>query len=69
MTLERIDATAHLMKDQQHNNDPEVDVLIDALVKKLQSNREILRKSANYGRLVWRVDRRRGLEIDLEPKI
>ena len=58
------------MNDQHHNDFMAVDNLIDALVKKLQSNREILRKSPNYGRLVWRLDRRRGqVEIDLELKI
>ena len=58
------------MDDQQKNNFAAVDTLIDALVKKLQSNREILRKSPNYGRLVWRLVRKRGqVEIDLELKI
>ncbi len=58
------------MNDQHHNDFAAVDKLIDALVKKLRSNREILRKSPNYGRLVWRMDRKRGqVEIDLELKI
>ena len=58
------------MDDQPHDNAAAVDRLIDALVKKLRSNREMLRKSPNYGRLVWRVDRKRGqIEIDLELKI
>ncbi len=56
--------------DEHSINAAAVDNLIDALVKKLQSNREVLRKSPNYGRLVWRVDRKRGqVEIDLELKI
>ena len=47
----------------------EVDELISALVKKLQSNRELLQRSISHGRLVWRVDRKKDkTEIDLELK-
>ena len=50
------------------NNIAAVDKLIEALLKKLQSNREVLQKSPDYGRLIWR--RKNGeIEIDLELKI
>ena len=56
------------MNDQQRNYDSPVDQLIATVVKKLQANRDVLQKSPNYGRLIWR--RKKGeLEIELELKI
>ena len=53
-------------KDQ----DKDVEELITAIGKKLVGNREILKKSLNFGRLTWRRDRKnRVIEIDLEPKL
>ena len=52
------------------NQDKDVEELISAIAKKLVGNRDILKKSLNFGRLTWRRDRKnRVIEIDLEPKL
>ena len=57
------------MDDQDHDRRA-VDNLIDAVIRKLRSNPEMLQKSLNYGRLVWRCDRGRGkIDIKLELNI
>ena len=58
------------MKDRVSQTDDLVDHLIDAIVRKLRANRVILLRSANYGRLVWRRNKKDGqIEVDLEPKL
>ncbi len=46
----------------------DVEALIAALVAKIESNRDIVGRSA-YGRLTWRKSRNGGFEVDLEPKL
>ena len=47
-----------------------VDQLIDSIMRKLQANRGILLRSVNYGRLVWRRNKKDGqIEVDLELKL
>ena len=57
------------MNENQSPNNREVDELINTIGKKLQANREILKKSLAYGRLVWRNKRNGEVEIDLELKL
>ena len=57
------------MQDRQSYNNKEVDALIDTICRKLQANREILKRSLSYGRLVWRHKRNGEVEIDLELKL
>ena len=46
------------------------DHLINSIVQKLQANREILSRSVNYGRLVWRRNKKDDqMEVDLELKL
>jgi len=55
---------------RNQNTDPAVEELITSIGKKLNGNREILKKSLNFGRVTWRRDRKNGaIEIDLEPKL
>ena len=47
-----------------------VDHLINSVVQKLQANREVLSRSVNYGRLVWRRNKKDDqIEVDLELKL
>lgn len=57
------------MQDRQSHNDGEVDALIETICRKLQANREILKRSLSYGRLVWRNRKNGEVEIDLELKL
>ena len=58
------------MKDRVSQTNDLVDHLINAIVQKLQANRGILLRSVNYGRLVWRRNKKDGqIEVDLEPKL
>ncbi len=58
------------MKNPVNQTNDLVDQLIDSILRKLQANRGILMRSVNYGRLVWRRDKKDGqIEVDLEPKI
>ena len=57
------------MKDRQSYSSRQVDELIDTICRKLQANREILKRSLSYGRLVWRNRKNGEVEIDLELKL
>jgi hypothetical protein len=57
------------MKYGQSYSSRDVDALIDAICRKLQANREHLKKSLHYGRLVWRIKKNEEVEIDLELKL
>ena len=58
------------MKDRVSQTNDLVEHLINTIVQKLQANREILLRSVNYGRLVWRRNKSDGqIEVDLEPKL
>jgi hypothetical protein len=57
------------MTDREHSDNREVDALIDTICRKLQANREILKRSLSYGRLVWRDKRNGEVEIDLVLKL
>ena len=58
------------MKDRASQTNELVDHLINAIVQKLEANREILLRSVNYGRLGWRRNKNNGqIEVDLEPKL
>ena len=58
------------MKDRVGQTNELVDHLINAIAHKLQANREILLRSVNYGRLVWRRNKNNGqIDVDLEPKL
>ncbi len=58
------------MQDKRSQSSVEVDELITAIHSKLLANSEILKKSANFGRLTWRRSRKNGvIEVDLELKL
>ena len=58
------------MKDRMSQTNELVDQLIDSIMRKLQANRGILLRSVNYGRLVWRRNKKDGqIEVDLELKL
>ena len=58
------------MNDRMSQTNELVDHLINTIIHKLQANREILSRSVNYGRLVWRRNKKDGqIEVDLEPKL
>ena len=42
------------MKNPMGQTNELVEHLINSVVQKLQANREVLSRSVNYGRLVWR---------------
>jgi len=46
----------------------DVKALIAALTAKLESNSDIVGRSA-YGRLTWRKSKNGGFQVDLEPKL
>ena len=58
------------MKDGRSQTTVTVDDLIEAIVKKLETNRAVLEKSIHYGRISWRLGRKAGdIEVDFEPKL
>ena len=58
------------MKNPMGQTNELVDHLINSVVQKLQANREILSRSVNYGRLVWRRNKKDDqIEVDLELKL
>jgi hypothetical protein len=50
-------------------SESEVERLITQIVSKLDANRAILARSVEYGRLVWRRDRRGRIEIKIQPDL
>ncbi len=58
------------MKNPMGQTNELVDHLINSVVQKLQANRETLSRSVNYGRLVWRRNKKDDqIEVDLELKL
>ncbi len=58
------------MKNPMGQTNELVDHLINSVVQKLQANREVLSRSVDYGRLVWRRNKKDDqIEVDLELKL
>ena len=58
------------MKNQSPADPIGVDYLIDAIKRKLEANRSTLERSISFGRLSWRLNKKKGeIEVDLEPKL
>jgi hypothetical protein len=58
------------MNPEQGNQKEGAVELIDVVIKKLEAHQHLLEKSLQYGRLVWRYNRRsRRFEVDLELKL
>ena len=56
--------------ERKEPNSPDIAMRIsEAIWKKFESHRDIVNRSPNYGRLIWRVKRKNGeIEVDLELK-
>jgi hypothetical protein len=44
------------------------ETLVEAIESKLRSQKDVVRRSMSYGRIVWR-QKGRQIEVDLEPRI
>ncbi len=58
------------MRHQPSGGSVSVDSLIEAIKLKLEANRSTLERSISFGRLSWRLNKKKGeIEVDLEPKL
>jgi hypothetical protein len=57
----------NVRSDQPANMD-DFETLVEAIESKLRSQKDVVRRSMSYGRIVWR-QKGRQIEVDLEPRI